>query len=76
MSHLEIMEVVLVYCNIVNHDYQQDSRVLYTFIPNRLFSQLLEISPKKIYILKTFDSDFSFIGEWFTVQNSKPLRKV
>ena len=43
--HLEIKEVVLVHCNIVNNDYQQDSRVLYTFVPNKLFGGLLEISP-------------------------------
>ena len=47
MPHLEITEVVLVHCNIVNNDYQQDSRVLYTFIPNKSFGHLLDISPKK-----------------------------
>ena len=46
VPHLEIFEVVLVHCNIINNDYQQDSRVLYTFVPNKLFGQLLEISPK------------------------------
>ena len=35
VPHLEITEVVLVHCNIVNNDYQQDSRVLYTFVPNK-----------------------------------------
>ena len=44
--HLEITDVVLVHCNIVNNDYQQDSRVLYTFLPNKSFDQLLDISPK------------------------------
>ena len=43
--HLEIKEVLLVHCNIVNNDYQQDSRVLYTFVPNKPFGSLLEISP-------------------------------
>ena len=43
--HLEITEVVLVQCNIVNNDYQQDSRVLYTFVPNKPFGSLLEIYP-------------------------------
>ena len=46
VPHLEITEVVLVHCNIVNNDYQQDSRVLYTFVPNKPFGSLLEISPK------------------------------
>ena len=45
VPHLEIMELVLVHCNIVNNDYQQDSRVLYTFVPNKPFGSLLEISP-------------------------------
>ena len=45
VPHLEITEVVLVHCNIVNNRYQQDSRVLYTFVPNKPFGSLLEISP-------------------------------
>ena len=45
MPHLEITEVVLVHCDIVNNDYQQDSRVLYSFVPNKPFGSLLEISP-------------------------------
>ena len=44
VSHLEITEAVLVHCNIVNNDYQQDSRILYTFVPNKPFGSLLEIS--------------------------------
>ena len=52
VSFLEITEVVLVHCNILNNDYQQDSRVLYTFGPNKSFGQLLDISPKKNYIFK------------------------
>ena len=46
MSHLQMTEVVLVHCNIVNNDYQQDSRVLYTYVPNKSFGQLLGISPQ------------------------------
>ena len=57
---LEITVVVLIHCSIVNNDYQQDSKVLYAFVPNRLFGQLLDILPKKCYI-------------WFNNQNSKPL---
>ena len=52
VPHLEITEVVLVHCNIVNNDYQQDSRVLYTFVPNKPFDSLLEISPNKSYLFK------------------------
>ena len=73
LPHLEITEVVLVHCNIASNDYQQNSRVLYTFVPNKWFGQLLDISPKNFIFLKIFDSEFSFIGVWFNDQNSKPL---
>ena len=45
VPHFEITEIVLVHWNIVNKDYQEDSRVLYTFVPNKSFGKLLEISP-------------------------------
>ena len=67
------MEVVLVHWNIVNNDYQQDSRILYTFVPNKLCGNLLEVSPKTHIFLKTFDSEFKDIKVWFTDQNSQPL---
>ena len=73
VPHLEITEVVLVHCNIVNNDYQQDSRVLYIFVPKKSFGQLLDISHKMFIILKTFDSEFPCTEVWFTDQNSKPL---
>ena len=73
MSHLEITEVILVHCNIFNNDYHQDSRVLHTFIPNKLFDQLLDISPENFIFLKTLHSEFSYIDVCFTDQNSKPL---
>ena len=57
VPHLEITEVVLVHCNIVNNDYQQDSRILYTFLPNKLFSSLLEISPTNHIFLKILNSE-------------------
>ena len=63
MPHLEITEVILIHCIIVNNDYQQDSRVLYTF------DRLLDISPQKIIFLKTFNSEFSYIEDWSTDQN-------
>ena len=66
-------EVILVHCNIINNDYQQDSRVLYTFVPNKLFDSLLEISPTNFIPLKTFNSEFQAIDVWFTDQNSQPL---
>ena len=59
--HLEIKKVVLVHCNIVNNDYQQNSRVLYTFVPNKPFGSLLEISPTNHIFLKTFNSKYGEI---------------
>ena len=71
MFYLEITEV-LIHCNIVNN-YQQDLRVLYTFVPNKSFGQLLIISAKNFMFLKTFNSEFLYIELWFTDQHSKPL---
>ena len=73
LPHLEIAEVILVHCNLVNSDYQQDSWVLYTFVPNKSFGQLLETSPKNFIFLKTSNSEFQAIEIWFTDQNSQPL---
>ena len=73
IPHLEITEVVLIHCNIVNNDYQQDSRVLYTFVPNKPFGSLLEVSPANHIFLKTFNSEYDEITIWFTDQNSQPL---
>ena len=73
IPHLEIAEVVLVHCNFVNNDYQENSRILYTFVPNKTFGSLLEISPPNHVFLKTFKSEFQEIKIWFTDQTSKPL---
>ena len=54
VPHLAIVELVLVPCNLVNNDYQQDSRILYTFVPNKPFGSLLEISPPNHIFLKSF----------------------
>ena len=68
VSNLEIAEVVLVHCNIVNNIYQQNSRVLYKFIPNKSFGQLLDISPKNVIFLKTWFRIFIY---WSMVYWSK-----
>ena len=73
VPHFEITEVVLVHCNMVNNDYQQDSRGLYTSVPNKPFSSLLEISPTNHIFLKTFNSEYNEIEVWFTDQNSNLL---
>ena len=73
LPHLEITEVVLVHCNIVNNDCQEDSRVLYSLVPNKSFGQFLDISPTNFMFLKAFNSQFFCIEVWLTDQNSKPL---
>ena len=71
VPHLEIVELVLVHCNPVNNYYQQDSRILYTFVPNKTFGSLLEISPTYQFFLQRFNSEFQEVKIWFTDQTSK-----
>ena len=73
VPHLEIVEVVLVHSNLVNNDYQQNSRILHTFVPSKTFGSLLEVSPPNHVFLKIFNSEFQEIKIWFTDQTSKPL---
>ena len=70
IPHLEINEVVLIHFNVVDNKKPQDSRILHTFVPNKLFVQLLYISLKDFAFLKSFDSEFSYTEVWFTNQNS------
>ena len=58
VPHLEIVELVLIHCNLVNNDYKLDSRILYTFAPNKTFGSLLEISPTNHVFLKTLILNF------------------
>ena len=69
MPYFGITEEVLVHCNIVNNDHQQDSRALFTFFPNKPCCSLLEIAPKKSYLFKNIQA----IEACFTDQNSQPL---
>ena len=73
VPHLEIVELILIHCNVVNNNYQQNSRILYTFAPNKPFGSSLEISPSNYIFLKTFNSEFQEIKVWFTDQNNNPL---
>ena len=63
---LESVEVVLVHCNLVNNSYQQASKVLFTFVPNKQFGQLITTSPHLLTMLKTTDAEFQSIQLWFT----------
>ena len=70
---LENVEVVLVHCNLVNNSYQQYSRVLFTFVPNKEYGQLSSISPLTLIFLKTMNTEFSEIEICFTDQNNNAL---
>ena len=70
---LENVEVVLVHCNLVNNSYQQHSRVLFTFAPNKKYGPLISKSPHSLFFLKTMNTEFSEIEIWFTDQNNNAL---
>ena len=57
VPYLEITEVVLIHYNVINNSYQQNTRVLYTFVPNKSFGRLLDISPQ----------NFVFKNIWFRI---------
>ena len=73
MPKLGSVEVVLVHCNLVNNNYQQASKVLFTFVPNKQFGQLINIASHSLTMLSTTNKEFSFIEVQFTDQNSEPL---
>ena len=70
---LESVEVVLVHCSLVKNDYQHSSKVLFSFVPNKQFGQLTNISPNTLTMMNTVNTEFSFIEVWFTNQASKAL---
>ena len=70
---LESVEVVLVHCNLVNNSYQQASKVLFTFVPNKQFGQLITISLHLLTMLKPINVQFQSIQVWFTDQSNRPL---
>ena len=70
---LESFEVVLLHCNLVNNSYQQAYKVLFTFVPNKQFDQLITISPHLLTMLKAINAEFQSIQVRFTDQNSRPL---
>ena len=71
---LETVEVVLVHFNFVNNNYQKATKVLFTFVPNKQFGQLITITPRSPTVLKTTNAEFSFIEILFTDQNNRPLK--
>ena len=67
---LESVDLVLVHCNLVNNSYQQASKVLLTFVPNKKYGQLITVSSETLILLKIVNSEFSFIEIWFTDQDN------
>ena len=70
---LESVKVVIVHCNLVKNDYQHASKVLFSFVPNKQFGQLLNISPHVFTMMNTINTEFSSVEVWFTDQSSKAL---
>ena len=71
---LQIVAVVLVHCNLVKNDYQHTSEVLFTFVPNKKFGQLINISPHAFTMMNTVNTEFSSVEVWFTIKPVKRLR--
>ena len=70
---LESVDLGLVHCNLVNNSYQQASKVLFTFVPNKKYGQLITVSPETLIMLKTVNTELSFIEIWFTDQDNRRL---
>ena len=70
---LESVEVVLVHCNLVKNDYQHTSKVLFSFVTNKQFGQLINISPHSLMMMNTINTEFSFVEIWFMDQACKVL---
>ena len=74
VSKLESVGAVLVYCNLVKNDYQYTSEVLFSFVPNKQFGQLTNISPHSLTMMNTVHTEFYFVDVWSTDQASKALK--
>ena len=64
---------MLAHCNLVNNNYPEASKVLFTFVPNKQFGQLINIAPDSLIMLSATNTEFLSIEVWFTDQNSEPL---
>ena len=70
---LQSVEVVLVQCNLVKNDYQHTLKVLFTFVPDKEFGQLINILPNSLTMMTTVNTEFSSVEVWFTDQATKVL---
>ena len=73
MPKLEFVEVILVHCNLDKNDYQHTSKVLFSFVPNKEFGQVINISSHSLTMMNRINTGFSFVEVWFTDQTSKAL---
>ena len=73
LPKLESVEFVLVHCDLVKNDYQHTSKVLFTFVANKQFGQLINISPLSLKMMNTVNTEFSSVEVRFTNQVSKAL---
>ena len=71
---LESVEVVLVHCNLVKNDYQNTSKVLFSFVPNKQFGQLINLLPHSLTMMNIVNAEFSFVEVWFTVKLANHLK--
>ena len=74
LPKLESVETILVHCNLIKNDYQHTSKVLFTFVPNKEFGQLINISPHSLIMMNTVNIEFSSVEVWFIDQASKALQ--
>ena len=72
---LEVDEVVLVQCNLVENEYQQKSEVLFTFAPHKFYAYFLDVEPNNSVFSKTYNTEFDEIIIKFMDQNARPLEK-
>ena len=73
VSSFKVVEVVLLQCNLVDNQYQQNSEVLNTFTPSRSYEYLLRVEPSNLVLLKTYNTVFDDITLIFNDQSGRPL---
>ena len=71
---LESVEVVLIHCNLVKNDYEHESKFLSSFVPNKQFGQLINLSPHSLTMKNTINTEFSFVEVWLQIKLVKSLK--
>ena len=70
----KVVELVLFQCNLIGNQYQRKSEVAYIFLPNKSYSYLLNVEPKNLVFLKTYNTEFDNMTTTFTDQNVRTLQ--